>query len=100
MQAQLANQIEENNYTLNKNDKRGLKSEVWDSMGVILNESNEIVEDYVACFKCKKVLAHTKGLSKNLLNHIKSCQASKPVSDLKICLYFLFSSSHERKGYT
>jgi hypothetical protein len=54
MQAQLANQIKENNDPLKKNDKWGLKAEVWDSMGVIFNESNEIVEDNVACLKYQK----------------------------------------------
>ena len=65
-------------YNLKVNPNTRLKSVVWETMHLVIDQQNEIVEGFVGCIDCNLVLKQAKdGSTKNLLDHKTRCALTK-----------------------
>ena len=56
-------------YKLVQNPKKGLKSNVWETIKCIVDENEKLIEDFVGCEKCGAVLTYKSSSTKNLNDH-------------------------------
>lgn len=74
--------IDRNEYKVKRNPKTGLKSAVWDVLYCIYDEDNDLIDEFIHCKQCKKVLIKPAGSStKNLLTHLNKC--SQKINPIK-----------------